>query len=149
MKTYISLQACVAVTFIFVIIMTVRYSSSVAFFEVKPAEEVAKITSNLFDHHPERKRLKEPSSIEKQANHHHQPFDYILENQRVRIATEMDQFPFENNPDQQLLDLIPESGGQPKRAMVVKSNHVLPSGLCIIFFPHCRLLPHGEVDRLF
>ena len=51
MKTYpfyITLQACVAITFVFVIIMTVRYSSSsVAFFEIKP-EAVAKITS-LFD----------------------------------------------------------------------------------------------------
>lgn len=144
MKTYISLQACVAVTFIFVIIMTVRYSSSVAFFEVKPAEEVAKITSNLFDHHPERKRLKEPSSIEKQANHHHQPFDYILENQRVRIATEMDQFPFENNPDQQLLDLIPESGGQPKRAMIATTWRSGSTFLGDILLSHPATFYHYE-----
>ena len=130
MKTYpfyITLQACVAITFVFVIIMTVRYSSSsVAFFEIKP-EAVAKITS-LFDQqqqaviiNPQSERLKKQSSSslmgkDKQS---HKPFDYILENQRIRIATEMDQFPFENS-HQQLLDLIPESGGQPKRAMVIK-----------------------------
>ena len=131
MKTYpfyITLQACVAITFIFVIIMTVRYSSSssIAFFEMKPESAVAKITS-LFDGqqaaiiNPQSERLKKQSSSslmgkDKQS---HKPFDYILENQRIRIATEMDQFPFENS-HQQLLDLIPESGGQPKRAMVIK-----------------------------
>ena len=47
----------------------------------------------------------------------HKPFDYIIENQRVRIDHEMDQFPFENN--QELMDLIPDQGGRPIRAMVI------------------------------
>ena len=131
MKTYpfyITLQACVAITFIFVVIMTVRYSSSssIAFFEMKPESAVAKITS-LFDGQqaviisPQSERLKKQSSLSSDGKdkQSHKPFDYILENQRIRIATEMDQFPFENS-HQQLLDLIPESGGQPKRAMVIK-----------------------------
>ena len=49
--------------------------------------------------------------------HSRKPFDYIIENQRVRISSEMDQFPFENN--QELMDLIPDQGGQPIRAMVI------------------------------
>ena len=49
--------------------------------------------------------------------HSRKPFDYIIENQRVRISSEMDLFPFENN--QELNDFIPDQGGQPVRAMVM------------------------------
>ena len=93
MKTYpfyITLQACVAITFVFVIIMTVRYSSSsVAFFEIKP-EAVAKITS-LFDQqqqagiiNPQSERVKNQSSSSLMGKDKktHQTVDYILENKR-------------------------------------------------------------------
>lgn len=43
-------------------------------------------------------------------------YQYIIDNQRVRIMSEMDQFPVENNQD--INDLIPDQGGQPSRAMV-------------------------------
>lgn len=43
-------------------------------------------------------------------------FDYIIENQRLRIGSEMDQFPFEHGDE--LKDYIMDQGGQPVRAMV-------------------------------
>lgn len=154
MKTYpfyITLQACVAITFIFVIIMTVRYSSSsIAFFEMKPESAVAKITS-LFDGqqaaiiNPQSERLKKQSSLSSDGKdkQSHKPFDYILENQRIRIATEMDQFPFENS-HQQLLDLIPESGGQPKRAMIATTWRSGSTFLGDILLSHPATFYHYE-----
>ena len=106
---YVSLQACVAITFVFVIIMTFKFSA------VRVTDSKISSMTAIFDVKPVQ-RLKE----EKPRNVPHKPYDYILENQRIRIDTEMDQFPYEGN--QQLPNLILETGGQPKRAMVIKKS---------------------------
>ena len=125
--SYITLQACVAITFIFVVIMTFKFSS------VKVQDSKISSMAPIFDVKPPRLKVDRPKKVPKQ------PFDYILENQRLRIDTEMDQFPFENN--QELSNLIPEMGGQPKRAMV--TNHFIVQFSVSykgFFFPDCHNL---------
>ena len=44
-------------------------------------------------------------------------YNYIIENQRLRISREMTSFPFDKDHD--VNDYIPDEGGQPVRAMVI------------------------------
>ena len=96
---------CVVFMFAFVIFLTVKYSS-VAIFNIKP-----ELIRKLAYHNPQ---VQSDKSRHKFGSR--KPFDYIIENQRVRISSEMDLFPFENN--QELMDFIPDQGGQPVRAMI-------------------------------
>ena len=126
---YVTLQACVAITFVFVVIMTFKFSA------VKVTDSKISSMTAIFDVKPV--RLKE----ERQRNVPHKPYDYILENQRIRIDTEMDQFPYEGN--QQLADLVLETGGQPKRAMVIKnSDEILNKNINheIFFYIDCHYM---------
>ena len=112
---YSALQICVALTFILVVFLTAKFSS-VAILDVRP--------ERLIPNH--RNLLLKQQIFDIKSRHSFQslkPFDYILDNQRVRINSDMDQFPFENN--QELNDLITETGGKPIRAMVIKFIHLL------------------------
>lgn len=73
-------------------------------------------------------------------------YQYIIDNQRVRIMSEMDQFPVENNQD--INDFIPDQGGQPSRAMV---RYAFFKAFFIVFFNDIiyRLPPLGEVGLPF
>ncbi len=101
-----TLQICMGCTFVFVVFLTAKFSS-VAIFDLKPEKLLRpQLNQHLHPLVPSRPNSK---------NRHN--FDYIIDNQRVRIQTEMEHYPFDNN--QQLLDLIPDQGGQPIRAMVI------------------------------
>ena len=47
-------------------------------------------------------------------------YNYIIENQRLRISREMTSFPFDKDHD--VNDYIPDEGGQPVRAMVIPKD---------------------------
>ena len=49
-------------------------------------------------------------------------FNYIIENQRLRISREMTSFPFDKEHD--VNDYIPDEGGQPVRAMVIPKDYL-------------------------
>jgi len=126
-----ALQICVVFTFVFVIFLTAKYSS-VAIFDVKP-----EMIRHLAYHDSEVQVDKSRHTF-----HSRKPFDYIIENQRVRISSEMDQFPFENN--QELMDLIPDQGGQPIRAMIATTWRSGSTFLGDILLSHPATFYHYE-----
>jgi len=126
-----ALQLCMAFTFVFVIFLTAKYSS-VAIFDVKP-EKIRWLAYHDSHTQPDKSR---------NTFLPHKPFDYIIENQRVRIDHEMDQFPFENN--QELMDLIPDQGGRPIRAMIATTWRSGSTFLGDILLSHPAAFYHYE-----
>lgn len=95
-------------TIVFVLFLTAKYRSNFKF-EFKPEY-----------HNQWLSPLKVDNQVSKKSRNTFgmkKPYDYIIENQEVRVQAEMEHFPFKN--EQELMDLILDQGGQPKRAMVL------------------------------
>lgn len=135
---YSTLQLFVAFTFVFVVFLTAKFTS-VTLFDTRP--ERVRGAGNINHVHKQELRFDIIATPQKKAP---KKFDYIIENQRLRIGSDMDQFPFDQGD--QLKDFIMDQGGQPVRAMVsIFIDFLLHAYDFIGNFRSPRL---GEVDPL-
>ena len=118
-KFYSVKQIFIALTLVSMVFLLGKFTS-VTVFDTRP-ERIRLNRWYLKDNQQSRKASENEKTSPLSTSS--KQFSYIIENQRLRISREMMSFPFEK--DHNLMDFIPDEGGQPVRAMVNKYSKIV------------------------